>query len=132
MQHLEMARAFFEVYVPVHIRKRINFGSLKIEPNSYISKAHQEIISDILYSVQIDNDLGYLYILAKHQSKAEVLMLFRLIQYLFGIFNHHLKQQKGKEQHKRLPIVVPILVYNGKQSPYPYSTISLIVFLIQV
>ena len=122
MQNLEVARAFFEVHVPAHIRKRIDFGSLKIEPNSYINKEHKEIISDILYSVQVDNDLGYLYILAEHQSKPEVLMPFRLIQYLFGIFNHHLKQQKSKEQHKRLPIVVPILVYNGKQSPYPYST----------
>ena len=122
MQHIEVARAFFEAHVPAHIRKRIDFESLKIEPNTYVDKEHKEIISDILYSVQIDNDLGYLYILAEHQSTPHPLMPFRLMQYLFGIFNHHLKKQKGKELHKRLPVVLPMLVYNGKQSPYPYST----------
>lgn len=66
MQHIDVARAFFEAHVPAHIRKRIDFESLKIEPNSYIDKEHKQVISDILYSVQIDNDLGYLYILAEH------------------------------------------------------------------
>lgn len=66
MQHLEVARAFFEVHVPAYIRRRIDFNSLKIEPNSYISKEHKEIISDILYSVQVDNRLGYIYLLCEH------------------------------------------------------------------
>ena len=62
MQHIEVARAFFEVHVPAHIAKRINFDSLKIEANSYIDHEHKEVISDILYSVQIDADLGYIYL----------------------------------------------------------------------
>ena len=122
MQHLEVARAFFEVHVPAYIRRRIDFNSLKIEPNSYISKEHKEIISDILYSVQVDNRLGYIYLLCEHQSTPAILMPYRLMKYLFGIFDHHLKKQKGKEQHKRLPIVLPLILYNGKESPYPYST----------
>ena len=122
MQHVEVARAFFEVHVPKHIAKRIDFNSLKIEPNSYIDKDHVEVISDILYSVQIDNDLGYIYLLAEHQSTAQMLMPYRLIKYIFGIFDHHLKKQKGKNNRKRLPIIVPLVLYNGKDSPYPYST----------
>lgn len=122
MQHLEIARAFFQAYIPRHIAKRIDFASLKIEPNSYIDDDHVEVISDILYSVQIDNDLGYLYILCEQQSTPQVLMPYRLLKYMMGIFDHHLKKQKGTKNRKRLPIVLPLLVYNGKESPYPYST----------
>lgn len=122
MQHIEVARAFFEVHVPKHIAKRIDFDSLKIEPNSYIDQDHKEVISDILYSVQIDQDLGYIYLLAEHQSTPQTLMPYRLIKYIFGIFDHHLKKQKGEKNRKRLPIIVPLILYNGKDSPYPYST----------
>ena len=120
MQHLEVARAFFQAHVPVHLRKRIDFESLKIEPNSYIDKHHKELLSDILYAVQIDNRLGYLYLLVEHQSTADHLMPYRLIKYCFGIFDHHLKKQRHK--HKTLPMVLPLIVYNGKDSPYPHST----------
>jgi predicted transposase/invertase (TIGR01784 family) len=122
MQHVDVARAFFEAHLPSHVAKRVDLSTLKIEPNSYIDKKHKELISDILYSVQIDTQLGYIYILTEHQSKPEPLMPYRSLKYLFGIFDHHLKQQSGQLQHKRLPLILPLIVYNGQISPYPYST----------
>ena len=122
MQHLEVAKAFFESHIPAHIRKRIDFEFLKIEPNTYIDKEHRELISDILYSAQIDNDLGYLYIVTEHQSTPQPLMPYRLIRYIFSIYDQHLKKQKVKLTYKKLPIVLPLILYNGKKSPYPYST----------
>jgi len=43
-------------------------------------------------------------------------MAFRLLRYSIAAMHRHLKQG-----HKRLPMIVPILFYHGKQSPYPYS-----------
>ena len=119
MQHIEVARDFLQAHIPHHIAKRLDFNSLKIEPNSYIDKDHREVISDILYSVSIDDRQGYIYTLVEHQATAQTLMPYRLMKYIFGIFDHHLKTQKGKQ--KTLPIVLPLIVYNGKESPYPHS-----------
>ena len=38
MQHIDVARAFFEAHVPARIAKRIDFELLKIEPNSIYMK----------------------------------------------------------------------------------------------
>jgi predicted transposase/invertase (TIGR01784 family) len=44
------------------------------------------------------------------------MMAFRLLRYSIAAMHRHLKQG-----HKLLPLIVPILFYHGKQSPYPYS-----------
>jgi predicted transposase/invertase (TIGR01784 family) len=55
--------------------------------------------------------------LIEHQSTPEELMPFRILQYTVSIMNHHLTKT-GKKQ---LPIVYPLVFYNGWK-PYNYST----------
>ena len=59
---------------------------------------------------------GYVYCLIEHQSSPDEMMAFRLLRYSVAAMHRHLKQG-----HKRLPLVIPILFYHGKQSPYPHS-----------
>ncbi len=44
-------------------------------------------------------------------------MAFRLMRYAIAAMQRHLDAG-----HKKLPLVIPILFYSGKRSPYPYST----------
>lgn len=44
-------------------------------------------------------------------------MAFRLIRYAVAAMQRHLEAG-----HKKLPLVIPVLFYTGKRSPYPYST----------
>ncbi len=44
-------------------------------------------------------------------------MAFRLIRYTVAAMQRHLDAG-----HKKLPLVIPVLFYTGKLSPYPYST----------
>lgn len=44
-------------------------------------------------------------------------MAFRLIRYAVTAMQRHLEAG-----HKKLPLVIPVLFYIGKRSPYPYST----------
>jgi len=44
------------------------------------------------------------------------MMAFRLLRHSVAAMHRHLKQG-----YKRLPMIVPILFYHGKQSPYPYG-----------
>ena len=43
-------------------------------------------------------------------------MMRRMLQYTCQMIESHARQHEGK-----LPLVVPILIYNGVKSPYPYS-----------
>jgi predicted transposase/invertase (TIGR01784 family) len=45
-------------------------------------------------------------------------MAFRALQYIVGLMNNDLSQNG----HEKLPIILPVVLYHGKTSPYPYST----------
>ncbi len=116
---IEVARSFIEAYLPHSLLKIAKFNTLKIEPTSFIDEQHKNQVADILYSLMLGDSLGYIYVNIEHQNRADKLMPLRMLKYLCGVFDHHLKQHKNSKQ---LPVVVPMLIYNGKVSPYPYST----------
>ena len=60
---------------------------------------------------------GYVHVLIEHQSSPDKHMAFRLIRYAVAAMQRHLEAG-----HKKLPLVIPVLFYTGKRSPYPYST----------
>ena len=120
MSYVEIARDFFTAHLDKHLLQRINLNTLKLESTSYLDEAHKNLRSDILYSVQIDNQLGYLYLLVEHQSRVDALMGFRLLQYACRIWQAYLDSTKPKP--KKLPVLIPLVMYNGKVSPYSAST----------
>ncbi|HBJ6433218.1 TPA: Rpn family recombination-promoting nuclease/putative transposase, partial [Salmonella enterica subsp. enterica serovar Veneziana] len=81
-------------------------------------QALRELHSDVLYSVETaDGDAGYIYCLVEHQSTADRMMAWRMMRYSMAVMDAHLK--KG---NVTLPVVVPLLFYQGTVRPYPYST----------
>lgn len=78
----------------------------------------RQYFSDILYSLKTTSrDDGYIHVLIEHQSSPDRHMAFRLMRYAIAAMQRHLDAG-----HKKLPLVIPILFYSGKRSPYPYST----------
>ncbi|WP_311790276.1 Rpn family recombination-promoting nuclease/putative transposase, partial [Pantoea sp. UBA5923] len=71
---------------------------------------------DVLYSLKTRNGDGYVQVLIEHQSSPDKHMAFRLMRYAIAAMQRHLDVG-----HNRLPLVIPILFYQGKRSPYPYS-----------
>ncbi|WP_342219451.1 Rpn family recombination-promoting nuclease/putative transposase [Rickettsiella endosymbiont of Miltochrista miniata] len=113
---INMAKTFFEVYLPNDIKILCDFSSLKLEPGSFVEKNLRKHFSDILYSVQMKDDQGYLYPLIEHETTPEKMTPFKISRYVHAIMDQHLKQG-----HVDLPIVVPILYYRGKVIPYPFT-----------
>lgn len=70
----------------------------------------------MLYSLQTTTGKAYIYFLIEHQSRPMKLMAFRLLRYSVAAMHRHLEQ--GNET---LPVIIPLLFYHGKKSPYPYS-----------
>ncbi|MBU5388071.1 Rpn family recombination-promoting nuclease/putative transposase [Citrobacter cronae] len=112
------ARDFLAAHLPQDIRARVRLDTLKLEPGSFVDQKLRELHSDVLYSVETaEGDAGYIYCLVEHQSTADRMMAWRMMRYSMAVMDSHLK--KGNET---LPVVVPLLFYQGTVRPYPYST----------
>ncbi|EJA7385391.1 Rpn family recombination-promoting nuclease/putative transposase [Salmonella enterica] len=114
----DTARDFLAVHLPADIRSQVRLDTLKLEPGSFVDQKLRELHSDVLYSVQTaEGHAGYIYCLVEHQSSADRMMAWRMMRYSMAVMDAHLK--KGNDT---LPVVVPLLFYQGTVRPYPYST----------
>lgn len=114
----DTARDFLAVHLPADIRSQVRLDTLKLEPGSFVDQKLRELHSDVLYSVETaEGHAGYIYCLVEHQSTADRMMAWRMMRYSMAVMDAHLK--KGNDT---LPVVVPLLFYQGMVRPYPYST----------
>ncbi|ENI3242201.1 Rpn family recombination-promoting nuclease/putative transposase [Salmonella enterica] len=114
----DTARDFLAVHLPADIRAQVRLDTLKLEPGSFVDQTLRELHSDVLYSVETEEGhAGYIYCLLEHQSTADRMMAWRMMCYSMAVMDAHLK--KGNDT---LPVVVPLLFYQGTVRPYPYST----------
>jgi len=120
MENVDIARDFFVAHLGEGVLKRVRLNTLKLESSTFIDEAHKELRSDILYSATVDDRIGYLYLVVEHQSTPDKLMAFRLLSYVCRVWQRHLDQRKDTPD--QLPAVLPLVMYNGTASPYPYST----------
>lgn len=114
----EVARDFMELHLPAELRAICDLNTLKLESGSFVEDNLRQYFSDMLYSLKTTaGDDGYVHVLIEHQSTPDQHMAFRLIRYAVAAMQRHLEAG-----HKKLPLVIPMLFYTGKRSPYPYST----------
>ena len=114
----DIARDFMEIHLPTELRAICDLSTLKRENGSFVEENLRQYFSDVLYSLKtIDGDKGYVQVLIEHQSSPDKHMAFRMIRYAVAAMQSHLDAG-----HKKLPLVIPILFYTGKRTPYPYST----------
>lgn len=109
-----IARDFLEAHLSAHLKKHCDFTTLELVPGSFVEPELRQHFSDIVYSMQIADKLGYVYVLIEHESTAQKLAPFKLLRYQISIMKQHLEQG-----HLRLPVVIPLLFYRGLESPYP-------------
>lgn len=112
----DVAKDFLRIHLPDSFLRICRLDTLKLESGSFIEEDLRNRYADILYSVETSQGPGYVYALIEHQSTADKLMAFRLMRYAIAAMQHHLDAG-----HKTLPLVVPILFYQGPKSPWPYS-----------
>lgn len=116
LTHPETARDFLDIHLPPALRKLCDLNTLQLASGSFIEDDLRPYYSDVLYSLKTGNGDGYVYCLIEHQSTPDKHMAFRLMRYAIAAMQRHLDAG-----HKTLPLVIPVLFYQGKVSPYPYS-----------
>jgi len=117
MINQKVSHEFFSLHLPENIKNIVAFNSIKLQKDSFINDNLKSQISDLLFSAEFNQRPGYFYLLVEHQSTPQKLMPLRMLKYIVAIFEQHLKITKSK----CLPIVYPMLFYNGRTN-YNYST----------
>lgn len=113
----DIARDFMALHLPPELRVRCDLSTLKLESGSFVEDDLRQYYSDVLYSLKTTAGDGYIHVLIEHQSAPDKHMTFRLMRYAVAAMQRHLEAG-----HKTLPLVIPILFYTGRRTPYPYPT----------
>ncbi len=113
----DTARDFIAIHLPAELRAVCDLSTLKLESGSFVEESLRAYYSDVLWSLKTTAGNGYIHVLIEHQSSPDRHMAFRLLRYAVAAMQRHLDAG-----HKKLPLVIPVLFYTGKRSPYPYST----------
>ena len=120
---IDNAQAFFSNSIPPAILEKVNLDTIKICKDSFIDSTLKDFYSDMLYTVQIAGELGYIYILLEHKSYRDPLIHLQLLEYkpqIWRLYLKHIKQQvKSKivkpNTNTDLPVIISIALYHGKK-----------------
>src|ERR1700677_33966 len=117
LTNLSVAVDFLKAHLPAAVSGRCIFATLKITATSYIEEDMRTHLADILYEVEIDGRAGFIYVLLEAQATALKFMPLRYVRYTSSIWKNHAENNPAKG----LPVIIPLLLYTGRKSPYPYS-----------
>ncbi len=119
MSDLDIAYHFFANHLPDWLMGITDLSQLVLKPGSFVNPKFKAYYTDMLYEVPIQNQTGYIYLLAEHKSYPSRFLPLQLLEYMVAIWRRHLDNHPND---KALPLIFPMTFYHGKQSPYPYST----------
>ncbi len=119
MADQEIARHFFSNHLPGWLLTITDLSQLTLKPGSFINPKLKAYYTDMLYEVPIQNQIGYISLLAEHKSYPSRFLPLQLLEYMVAIWRRHLDDHPND---KTLPLIFPMTFYHGRTSPYPYST----------
>lgn len=117
MTDKRVARDFFEAHLPADLRQAVDLNVLELLPESNTDGYQRESIADLVFKTQIHGFEAYLALLVEHQSSPDPIMPLRCEKYRCDFLWQHIKQNPGT---KTIPLVVPMVLYHGKQA-WKYS-----------
>ena len=68
--------------------------------------------SDVIYKLKNEQ----IFFLIEHQTKVDYSMPFRMLEYIVEIMRSAVSREKIQNKSEKLPIVVPIVIYTGKEN----------------
>ncbi|KYG06002.1 hypothetical protein BE21_37285 [Sorangium cellulosum] len=97
--------------LPAGLAARIDFGSLELQPGSFIDEALAASHSDLLFTARLEGASMFVYVLFEHQSTTHPLMAFRLLAYMVRIWQRHLERHP---EATRLPAILPVVLHHDE------------------
>jgi hypothetical protein len=119
LSHKKTFMEFLKDFVKKDWVKEIEEDNLVLIDKEFILDDFKEEEADIVYKVNINGKDIIFYILFELQSKVDYRMPIRLLMYMTEIWRDELNNtEKNVKKRKdyRLPAIVPIVLYNGKNN----------------
>jgi predicted transposase/invertase (TIGR01784 family) len=117
---LDVTTDFINHYLPKEILDILDLDTLTATKDSFIERDLRDTYSDLLFSVNINGGKGYFYFLFEHKSYQAPDIAFQLLGYMLRIWNQLLTKEKMKE----LPVVIPFIIYHGRENWESPKTIA--------
>ena len=108
----EMVRDLVLGFIPDAWLHSLDYSTLEKVPGSYISDDLRQRADDVVWRVKADDEWIYLYILIEFQSTIDPYMAVRMMTYV-GLLYQDLIRRKDVLPNRKLPPVLPIVLYNG-------------------
>ena len=104
-----IAADYIRNFLPLDLTSQLDLSSLELAPGSYVNEELKEYLSDVVYRCKYGEEEIKLSLLFEHKSKPDGIIYLQLLRYLLEAWD---KQPKKKEG---LGIIIPIVVYHGKE-----------------
>lgn len=110
--HAEMVADLLRGFVLEDWVRELDFATLEKVGGSYVADDLREREDDVIWRVRWGGEWLYVYLLIEFQSKIERFMAVRVLAYL-GLLYQDLIRMGQWTADRRLPPVLPIVLYNG-------------------
>jgi hypothetical protein len=108
----EVVRDLVLGFIPDDWLHSLDYTTLEKIPGSYVTDDLRGRADDVVWRVKADGEWVYLYLLIEFQSTADPWMAVRIMSYL-GLLYQDLIRRGEALPGRRLPPVLPIVLYNG-------------------
>lgn len=115
LQDKETAKDFFKNYLPETLLSEIDLESLSLSKDSFVEKELEEVFSDILFEVKLNDKKSYFYLLFEHKSYSYKKVSFQLLKYMLQIWELHSSGKSKSVKKDKYPIIIPMVFYHGEK-----------------
>ncbi|MBS7348757.1 MAG: Rpn family recombination-promoting nuclease/putative transposase [Comamonas sp.] len=110
----EVVRDLVLGFIPDEWLHSLDYSTLEKMPGSYVTDDFRHRADDVVWRVRAGGEWVYLYLLIEFQSKNDPWMAVRIMTYV-GLLYQDLIRAKQVLPGKKLPPVLPIVLYNGER-----------------
>jgi hypothetical protein len=110
--HADLVRELLDVFAPPGVTERLDYATLRPETGNFITPAMKKREDDVVWSIELQGQRVYLYLLLEFQSAIDKGMPVRMMQYVAALYDH-LMRSKTIDPADGLPPVLPMVIYNG-------------------
>jgi len=94
--------------------EQLDLDTLEKVSGSFVTDDLRDREDDVIWRVRLGDDWLYLYLLIEFQSSVDSFMALRIMTYV-GLLHQDLVKQRKLARGRRLPPVLPIVLYNGER-----------------
>jgi len=110
-------RQFLESFVDEEWVAELDFSTCERIDKSFLSADYDQTTSDVIYKIKLREQDVYIVIITEFQSTVDRFMALRVLNYITNFYMDYifaLKEAKEAERLFKLPVVFPIVLYNGE------------------